>query len=65
MKCFVSTETLAQHSHTADYYDASKHSPCVTKLPKFLPTIQCHVAPALESNCIGGVSLDLLCTRSL
>ena len=24
--------------------------PCVTKLPKFLPTIQCHVAPALESN---------------
>lgn len=25
--------------------------PCVTKLPKFLPTMQCHVAPALESNC--------------
>lgn len=23
---------------------------CVTKLPKFLPTMQCHVAPALESN---------------
>lgn len=25
--------------------------PCVTKLPKFLPTTQCHVAPLRESNC--------------
>ena len=25
-------------------------SPWVTKLPKFLPTMQCHVAPFLESN---------------
>lgn len=24
--------------------------PCVTKLPKFLPTMQCHVAPFLSSN---------------
>ena len=24
--------------------------PCVTKLPKFLPTTQCHVAPLRESN---------------
>ena len=26
--------------------------PCVTKLPKFLPTMQCHVAPFFESNCV-------------
>lgn len=25
--------------------------PCVTKLPKFRPTTQCHVAPLRESNC--------------
>lgn len=25
--------------------------PWVTKLPKFLPTIQCHVAPFRSSNC--------------
>lgn len=24
--------------------------PCVTKLPKFLPTMQCQVAPFLSSN---------------
>lgn len=29
----------------------SSNSPCVTKLPKFLPTTQCHVAPLRESNC--------------
>lgn len=26
--------------------------PCVTKLPKFLPTMQCHVAPLRSSNCV-------------
>lgn len=26
--------------------------PWVTKLPKFLPTMQCHVAPFRLSNCI-------------
>lgn len=29
----------------------TRHPPCVTKLPKFLPTTQCHVAPLRESNC--------------
>lgn len=32
-------------------FEFSARLPCVTKLPKFLPTTQCHVAPALESNC--------------
>jgi len=27
------------------------YSPCVTKLPKLRPTMQCHVGPFLSSNC--------------
>lgn len=30
------------------------HIPCVTKLPKFLPTMQCHVGPLRSSNYIAG-----------
>lgn len=45
---------------------------CVTNEPKFLPTMQCHVAPFLPSNCscqdvwthhllLSYFSLDVLC----
>ena len=41
--------------------------PCVTKLPKFRPTMQCHVAPLLESNCLSvkiTLNQSLLCNRT-
>ncbi len=37
--------------------------PCVTKLPKFRPTMQCHVAPARESNYGESKSVLLLLAR--
>lgn len=41
-------------------YEGSHHGPCVTKLPKLRPTMQCQVAPFLASNCKqGGVSSRL------
>ena len=60
MKCFVSVRLL---SYVSEWYvvwmqefDAGGEGkeggrvPCVTKLPKLRPTMQCHVAPFRESN---------------
>ena len=41
---------ISRHSGLTFVYPI-EHLPCVTKLPKFLPTTQCHVAPLRESNC--------------
>jgi len=52
MKCFVSAKASAS---VIQIQRGTIHIPCVTKLPKFLPTMQCHVAPFRLSN-LGGVS---------
>lgn len=62
MKCLVSAHGVRRLdlSRLTAGFDAQggqgttiwANIPCVTKLPKFLPTIQCHVAPAFRSNYI-------------
>ena len=49
MKCFVSVRRVSQGFPFL--FRRFDHLPCVTKLPKFRPTMQCHVAPLRESNC--------------
>jgi hypothetical protein len=53
MKCFVSRHGVRIEAAT-DSAPANAGLgmilPCVTKLPKFLPTMQCHVAPFRRSN---------------
>lgn len=52
MKCFVSAIwTVRLAGLLGSFRPTPSNSPCVTKLPKFLPTTQCHVAPLRESNC--------------
>lgn len=59
MKCFVSEISSATKSRKG----LTDNVPCVTKLPKFLPTMQCHVAPFLASNCRGVISMVLQVVR--
>ena len=47
MKCLVSRKSI---SLLAEVGVQDSDLPWVTKLPKFRPTMQCHVAPFLESN---------------
>lgn len=39
--------------------------PCVTKLPKFLPTMQCQVTPLRSSNCLAVSLLSVVAAISL
>ncbi len=39
--------------------------PCVTKLPKLRPTMQCHVGPFRSSNCPKHAVVSLACAPQL
>jgi hypothetical protein len=62
MKCFVSEHRL--DAATQRFLVKQIYLPCVTKLPKLRPTMQCHVAPFRLSNC-GSVSARFGCYTEL
>lgn len=56
----MSSADIAKISTLQTYMDL----PCVTKLPKFLPTMQCHVLPAFpSSNYVGRSALQTPAAR--
>lgn len=62
MKCLVSADKKELISWIDLEVCGEGSLPCVTKLPKFRPTMQCHVGPFLSSNCVM-VSMVLLLDR--